>query len=350
MAGAQVTLVSPFPHVVYSGMVPGWIAGHYALEECLIPLVPLAERAGVAFHQSAAVDVDPDRRIVRCADGVEHPYDLLSINTGMMTEIQRLSPSAEHGLAVRPLEAFVERWTALSKHLRSSDGRIVIIGGGAAGVELALAMRYSLRDRPGTGFTLVSATNTLPGNSSAPLHRLLLAAGIEVLESKFATRVEPEAVVGLDDGSIIKASAVIVSTGGVVASWITQSGLAVDARGSLATDEALRVLSHRDVFATGDCASVRNHPRPKSGVYSLRAGPLLLTNLRRTLSGQALAARVPRTRSLHLISAGERYAVATWGGVAFEGAWVWRWKDRIDRAFIAKHASRPLRRVTALPV
>ena len=249
-----------------------------------------------------------------------------------------LPGARDHALAVRPIEAFVEGWNALRRaSLRPRSGNVVLVGGGAAGVELVLAMRQSLRDRPRLKFVLISAADTLPGNTGKRLNRALRGAGIEVLAGTVASRIG-SGKVELVDHSIVEADAIIVSTGTSAASWLQRSGLAVDERGFLLTDTALRVVSHQNVFAAGDCASVQGHPRPRSGVYALHAGTLLLDNIVRALAGQSLVTRVPQKRSLYIVSAGGRYAVASWGGIAWEGAWVWRWKDRIDRSFIAKYA------------
>jgi selenide,water dikinase len=203
-------------------------------------------------------------------------------------------------------------------------------------------MRHSFRDRPRLGFTLISAAYTLPGRTAARLNRALRDARIEVLAGT-ASRIR-SGKVELVDHSIVEADAIIVATGTSAASWLRRSGLAIDERGFLLTDTALRVVSHSNVFAAGDCASVQGHPHPKSGVYALHAGELLLKNLARALVHQPLATHAPQRRSLYIVSAGGRYAVASWGGITWEGAWVWRWKDRIDRSFIAKYVAHGHRR------
>jgi selenide,water dikinase len=336
--GVRVTLVSPYARQVYSGMLPGWIAGRYSIDECVIPLAPLAQRAGAAFHQTRAGVIDPIRRVVRCVDGSEHPYDVLSIDTGPVADLAHLPGAREHALPVRPLEEFIAGWCALRDRLRAAGGgRIVMVGAGAAGVELALAMHESLRDLPLSRFALISATDTLPGRSGARLERLAREAGIEVFAATAAERIVAGGV-EVDGGTVIEADAIIVSTGTAAAPWLQRAGLALDERGFVLTDSTLRVVSHPRVFAAGDCASVRGYPRPKSGVFAVRAGPPLAENLRRALAGSVLRNHVPQKRALYLVSAGSGYAVGSWDGFAWEGAWVWRWKDRIDRRFIAKYS------------
>jgi selenide,water dikinase len=77
-------------------------------------------------------------------------------------------------------------------------------------------------------------------------------------------------------------------------------------------------------------------PHPKSGVYAVRAGPPLGENLLRTITRRRLVNYRPQRRALYLISAGGRDAVGVWGPLVIDGAWVWRWKDRIDRNFVQR--------------
>ena len=117
--------------------------------------------------------------------------------------------------------------------------------------------------------------------------------------------------------------------------WLAGSGLALDAEGFIATAPTLQSLSHPEVFAAGDVASRPDAERPKSGVYAVRAGPPLARNLGQAIAGRPLQRYTPQRRSLNLLACGDRYAIASWGRWSFEGRWVWRWKDHIDRAFVA---------------
>ena len=127
---------------------------------------------------------------------------------------------------------------------------------------------------------------------------------------------------------------VLLATGAAPFAWLRESGLGTDARGFVLVDQALRSLSHPEVFAAGDCATLRDAPEPKSGVFSVRQGEALTENLRRTVTRDALKPHEPQARALQLISCGSRYAIAERGDWSAEGAWVWRWKDWIDRRWM----------------
>ena len=150
------------------------------------------------------------------------------------------------------------------------------------------------------------------------------------------------------------------ATGTAAAAWPRAAGLKTDERGFILTNDYLQSVSHSNVFAAGDCATMVNHPRPKSGVYAVRAGPPLAANLRRALDSEipgptrvpsavpslapslvsSLVPYKPQHNSLYLISLGNKSAIGSWNGLSWEGDWVWRWKNRIDRRFIAKYVNK----------
>lgn len=359
----EITLISPYPRQVYSGMLPGWIAGHYAIKECVIPLAPLADAARVAFRQTRAVSLDLVHNVVHCEDGGKHRFDVLSIDTGTVFDPIALPGSAEHGLLVRPLEDFIAGWTSLAARLNAlPSAHLAMIGGGAAGIELLLSMQHA---NPRWRYTLVSGANTLPGNVGPRLARILKTRGIALRGNTAAARVMRNAVelVGLENpvedpaenpagvenraglgnsaGETLAADAAVIAIGATGGFPIGAPGLQRDERGFILVNEHLQSVSHASVFAAGDCSTMRNHPHPRSGVYAVRAGPPLTENLRRALARRELVRHIPQRRSLYLISTGDLYAVASWGRWAWEGRWVWRWKDRIDRAFVDQYQFPP---------
>jgi selenide,water dikinase len=346
MAGAGLTLVSPVRLAPYSGMMPGVVAGHYAYEQGCVDLEPLCRAAGCKLRYTRAIALDPERRRVTCADGSTLQYDLLSINTGSAPGTLGVPGAAEHALPIKPIDLFVAHWRVFCTLLDAQrSARVVVVGGGAAGCEIALGLERHLRrlaERQEVGrieITLVSASDSiLPG--FAPLVRKRVAAalarhGIQVLERSPAVHVEARAV-QLSGGRRIDSDLTVWATGSGAPAWPRQSGLATDEPGFILTDRRLRSVSHGNVFASGDCASMVGRPHPRSGVYAVRAGPPLARNLRAALSGGRMRRYTPQRRSLALIGTGDDRAVAAWGPFGWEGEWIWRWKQRIDRAFVAR--------------
>jgi len=151
------------------------------------------------------------------------------------------------------------------------------------------------------------------------------------------TEVTP-ASVRLDTGIEFASDATFWAGGASAPPWIAGSGLATDAHGFLLVNDALQSVTDREVFGAGDCVTQEGRAYPKAGVFAVRAAPVLAANLRAAAHGSALATHVTNHRYLALVSTGRRHAVGAWGGLAFQGGWVWRWKDRIDRRFVARYA------------
>ncbi len=342
-AATQVTLVSPYSRQIYSGMLPGWIAGYYALEDCALSLDSLARRAGVRFVQTACTGLDLDARQVCCASGEIIAFDYLSIDSGPVANPGQPAGAAAHGLPVRPIEGFVAAWPGLLEKARQDGFKLAIVGDGAAAIELAFAMQTRFAAE-GLGH----ARLTLIGSNPQPLAgfpfllrrkamKLLAAQGIAHRGRRRAVALLPGCV-QLDDGAELAADAVLIATGAAAPLWPAASGLATDAAGFIRVNTLLQSLSRPFVFASGDVAAYAD-ARPKSGVFAVRAGPPLAANLRAICAGQTLQAWQPQKRALYLLSTGGKHALAAWGGFSISGAWVWRWKDSIDRRFIARFGS-----------
>lgn len=341
LPAARVTVVSPYARQMYSGMVPGLLAGHYQLDDCVIPLVPLVQAARAQFIQAAAVGLDSAARRVRLSDGREIGYDVLSLDTGPVIPPEPIPGADAHAWPVRPIEVFTDRWQRLLSDGSARVGCVVVVGGGAAGVELAMALQHRL----GHGVPVSLVTGGGPVLSSQPprLQALALRAlkrvGVTVFEDS-CTRVTSTHL-HLARGMRVACDLPVLALGASAAPWLAASGLRCDAQGFVETGPTLQSSSHPEVFAAGDVASRPDAPRPRSGVHAVRAGPPLALNLRRFVAGGALESHRPQARSLALLACGERRAIAAWGGWAIEGRWVWRWKDQIDRAFVQRYRDLP---------
>jgi selenide,water dikinase len=344
--GVRLTLVTRDLETPYSGMLPGVIAGLYTEAEAHIDLLRLTAVTGTRLIHAEAIGVDRAQKRVLLAGRPPIAYDLLSIDVGIAPALAHIDGAAEHGIAVKPIGSFLGKFAALRARCRMADGprRIVVIGGGAGGVELVLSVRTHLlgdarregRDPSAFSFVLVTDGEILTTHDPKvrdSFRRALAARGIALHERCQACAVTPTAIT-LDGGDVVDADAVLGTTGAAAPSWFRKSGLALDPDGFLAVGPTLQVLNDPDVFGAGDCVTLTETPREKAGVYAVRAGPPLARNLRRRARGKAPRPWWPQWRHLALISTGERYAVASRGSFKTEGAWVWRWKDWIDRRWM----------------
>lgn len=351
--GLDVVIVAKELDAPYSGMLPGYVAGHYDLDDCHIDLVRLAHFAGARLIHGMASGIDTKLKHVHILGRPPISYNLLSIDTGITPAIGDIVGAEAHGIAVKPVSTFAPRWKALEARALRHDGprRIAVIGTGAAGFELILAIRHRLRELgPANGipdgrftFTLIGSGALLASHNARArsLARLELArAGISLIEDDAAVVLEPGRV-RLASGHEILSDATLVTTKAVAPEWFANTGLSLESRGFLAVEPTLQVVGEPDVFAVGDCATVLEHPREKAGVFAVRQGPPLTRNLRLRARGMRAEPFVPQKHFLTLLSCGGHTAIASRGPFAAAGRWAWRLKDHIDRTFMRKFQDLP---------
>ena len=335
----EVVVVSPEPMAPYSGMVPGWLAGLYRFDEIVIDFLALVSAVDARWVQGEVHALDPARRQLTLTDGTVLDYDLLSLNVGSTLN----PPEAEHAqmLPLRPLAMLRRHYEPLLDRWRD-DGEdrpfvVTAVGGGAAGFEALLAVLQRLRrlrpDRVVHGRLLTRGSVLLPGLAPAAhraAQRALARAGVTVqFDSGWCDPIDHSS------------DLVLWATGAEAHHWqrdpARRGALAVDDGGFVCIDAQLRSVSHPQVFASGDCASWPGHGLPKAGVHSVRMGPVLADNLRAVLTGGGhYKLHRPQRHFLALLATGDRHAIASRGLFGADGAWAWRWKDRIDRRFLAQ--------------
>ena len=348
LAGVRLTLITRDIHTPYSGMLPGYVAGHYDYDDVHIDLGPLARFAGARLYHGEVDGIDPKEQLVNVPGRPPVHYDLLSINTGSRPRTIDVPGALEHALPVKPIDRWLRDWEALRARVLASQGdfRIAVVGGGAGGVELALSTQHHLisllheQGRDGLHLhyeLLTDGPEILPTHNAGVRRRFMRVLGergIELHRNSRVIAVEPNGL-QLENGGFRPADAVLWVTWAAASEWPARSGLAVDEEGFIAVDRELRSLSHPEVFAAGDIASMPD-PRPKSGVFAVRQGPVLTENLRRAAAGRPLKPYRPQKHFLGLISTGDPYAVASRGNWSWEGKLLWTWKDWIDRRFMRR--------------
>ncbi|WP_319826516.1 selenide, water dikinase SelD [Thalassovita sp.] len=338
LPGTRVTVINPGPTAPYSGMLPGHIAGHYSRDDLEIDLVQLARFAGARVVMGRAVALDHGAKTVTLHDGRVLEYDVASLDVGITSELPGIPGFAEHAVGAKPLDIYAETWARYLSDARSRGQAdpVVVIGGGIAGVELAMAMAHALKSAIGSAeVTILDAAETLLPADPKPralLTRSLEDRGITIFSKKDISEITP-AGPKLQDGQIVPAGLTVGVAGALPQAWLQDTGLPLT-DGFVRVAPTLQVEGHDDLFAVGDCAHLTHAPRPKAGVYAVRAAPVLFDNLRARLTGHQMRAFHPQGDYLKLISLGEKSALAEKWGRVWHGPWLWRLKDRIDRKFM----------------
>ncbi|MEO6623782.1 MAG: selenide, water dikinase SelD [Burkholderiaceae bacterium] len=354
MPGVRLTLLCTEVHTPYSGMLPGYVAGHYAFDEVHIDLSRLAVFAGARFICAEVTGLDRAARKVVLRDRPAIGYDRLSINIGSTPQTAQVPGATGHVVPVKPIAQFDQRWLALLDRVRRHPGRttIAVVGGGAGGVELLLAMQHRLgkelgslqRDPGELSFHLFSADAAiLPTHNHYVRERfmaVLAERGVSVHLGAAVERVEAGRLRSAD-GQWLDADEIVWVTQAGGAQWLRSTGLALDERGFVRVNSHLQSVNDPLVFAAGDIASFPERPLEKAGVFAVRMARPLADNLRRSVGDQSLTRYRPQRRWLAIISTGDQYAVASRGPLGFSGAWVWRWKDWIDRRFMRRFSDFP---------
>ena len=345
-AGIKISLVSDTALAPYSGMLPGLISGAYTHDEVHIDLRKLCLFSGAAFIDGKATGIDTTAKQLLLEGRPPMAYDVLSINTGSTPKTSGLPGMAEFSVPAKPVPELLEAWEKIVAQSDSDPDfhpKLAIAGGGAGGVELAMSMHERLGGR--AEIHLIHAgPHLLPSHGESVRKHLvakLKGRGIEVHLNSRITGAERGAYL-FEGGKKITADTLFWVTQASPPSWLGSSGLDLTSEGFIRVGETLQSTSHPTVFAAGDVATVEGHPRPKSGVFAVRAAKPLEANLRRFLDGETLLRFRPQKQFLGLIGTADGSAVASKNGFAFESPLMWKWKDQIDRKFMNRLGELPL--------
>ncbi|MEM6711356.1 MAG: FAD-dependent oxidoreductase [Pseudomonadota bacterium] len=331
--GIDITVIDPKSRAVYSGMLPGFIAGHYTREALDIDVLKLTEPLGATFHQAAATGIDLAAKRVHLSDGQEIAYDVASIDVGITSNMPSLPGFAEHGVPAKPLASFATLW---ADFLETQDvPKIGVIGGGIAGAELAMAMAFALEKQGKTGTITVLDRGTMlkniPSSAAGKVRKSMIAYGIRMVEKASIERLT-ESGVTLKGGDTIEANLVVGAAGATPHAWFDGTGLSLTG-GYIEVNTNLQ-SSDPSVFAAGDCAHFSAGPLPKAGVYAVRQAPFLADNLLAAIQGRSLQSYAPQSDYLKLIALGDKIAVAEKFGVSLTSKLAWKLKNDIDAKFM----------------
>lgn len=328
LPGRRIGLLNPEPYAWYSGMLPGLLAGRYQPEQCRVPLQGLCRASGVELVSGSVASLQAQTGELTLEDGRQLAANWLSLNVGSLPKALPTESADMQVLPVKPFGTFLDTW----QHWQVSPKPLAILGGGPAGVELALAMAPGVPQ-----LTLISAGSLLAGHPPKLRERArrhLAKAGVPVQEGVAVDALRGDSL-WVGERQVWSGPRLILATGASPLPWLASTGLACDAQGFIRIGATLQSESHPQIFAAGDCASL-NHTL-RNGVYAVRQGPVLAFNLAAALSGQPLRAYVPQRRALALLADGQGGALLSWSQLTAEGRWLGRWKDYLDRSFIHRH-------------
>ncbi|MEP5153657.1 FAD-dependent oxidoreductase, partial [Planktotalea sp.] len=334
LAGTRVTVINPAPTAPYSGMLPGFVAGHYSSQELYIDLIRLARAAGARIILGKAMQIDRAAKQVIVPDRAPIGYDVCSVDIGITSGMPELDGFTEHAVPAKPLDDFARIWDGFCRETGKAE--VAVLGGGVAGAEVAMAAAHRLRahgrDAEVSLIDRSTALSRLGTQARRKIFNAFEQLDVRLHENTTVTRVKADHL-EVQNGPNIPAMLTLGAAGTRAYDWITQTGLALE-NGYIRVLPTLQSETDPDIFAVGDCAHLRHAPRPKAGVFAVREAPFLFQNLRAALTNGAMKDYHPQSDYLKLISLGGKVALAEKRSIALSGAMMWRWKDQIDRKFM----------------
>ncbi len=367
LPGVRLTLITDLVDTPYSGMLPSHLAGVYNFDEAHIDLRPLTRFAKARLVMDRAVGLDLAHQRVICANHPPIAFDALSINTGITPATLTVPGAQDYAIPAKPVPNLLRHWQGFLAEVHTQPNQtpnIVIVGGGVGGVELTLTMEARLAqlfeslqppssEGPHLGteshevrstFHLFHRGSELAEGRNRWTRRRLLQIcqerRIQVHLQDAVTAITLDAATGQkivhsESGLVLGCDRVFWVTNAAAPDWLRDSGLSLDDQGFIQVGDTLQTLSHDNIFAAGDVATMVNHPRPKAGVVAVRQGPPLYENLCRFLQGHPPKPFRPQQEFLNLIDVGYGQTIAARGPLAWESALCRRWKDHNDRQFMA---------------
>jgi pyridine nucleotide-disulfide oxidoreductase family protein len=328
----QVTLISPDRYQYYSGMFSGYVEGYYGLKEIRIDLAKLCQAANINFIKDSVDRVHPEQQEIVTSNGTRMKYDAISFNIGSHIANTNIPGVQDYAVLIKPNQLI-----SGLKDLSLSNERLVVVGGGASGFEISLALQAS---RSSLGLThpvtLISAGHLMKytgKQGSRKAEKIVRSKGINLIQNSAVISVL-ENRLELQSGDTISYDGLVWLTGPAAPPLFRTSGLPTDSKGYLSVNDNLQSVAYENIFGAGDCIALN---LPKAGVYAVREAPILLSNLERYLSGSRLRKYRPQSQYLSILSTGEGEAVLLYRGLSFHGRWCFRLKRYIDSSFVRKY-------------
>jgi pyridine nucleotide-disulfide oxidoreductase family protein len=349
LTNINLSLITESLETSYSGMLPGHVAGFYTHDECHINLQDLTNLSGTKLYINRAINLDLNNNQVICESLPSINFDILSIDIGSTPESITVEGAAEYAIPAKPVGRFLAEWKSLCNQIQDNQSPVCIsvVGGGAGGVELALAMQAKLGNRRGLEIHLFNRDRNLMPSYHASVQQLMkkillqrkiklhLGETICKLEKQKEQRDINKIHLTCESGLNLECDRIFWVTQASAPQWLKTTGLTTDEKGFILVSNTLQTLSHPHIFAAGDIATMINYPRPKAGVFAVRQGKPLFNNLRKYILGEIPENYTPQRDYLSLIGTGDGKAIANRANFTLPPSQLlWFWKDWIDRKFM----------------
>jgi len=337
--GHQVTLIGPSAYHYYSGMGPGLLAGTYRPQDVRFHIKKMAEDRGAVFLQDTVVRIDADKKVLFLRSGGEIAYDIVSCNTGSTVPADEAIIAGNNIFTVKPIENLIKVQQMIVAGMRTEKARFLIVGGGAAALELSGNLwRLVQQNEISAAITVCGGRKflaSMPTKAQRYARESLVARNIDIIEGVHVNRLQ-EGLAIMEDHREVGFDLALVAWGIEPSHLFRESGLPTGADGGLLVNAYLQSVAYTEIFGGGDCICFERRPLDKVGVYAVRQNPVLHHNLMAALEERSLRAFQPQDVYLLIYNLGNRT------GIFYRGNWVWKGKpvfylkDYIDRKFMQK--------------
>ncbi len=342
--GVEVSLISPLSETTYTGMLPGFLAGHYRIDEIHIDLVKLCRFAGARLLMASVEDIEACHNLIHVKDRKPLHYDIASVDIGVTSKLPYPLDSNKYAKTIKPLTDFIKEWEYFFSQVRQglTQPNVAVIGGGVGAVEIAMAIAFAFKRVGLTDYTMsiIDRTKILSGIQPKSKNRLIAnlnELSISVIERAVVSGINARQVF-FANRKPINSTFTVVSAGATPYEWLKLTDLPLKG-GFIEVNDTLRVDPFTNLFAVGDCAHLSYNPRPKAGVFAVRQAPILYANIKSDLLGTNAKKYIPQKHHLKLISLGKQSALLDYKFSSSMGPLMWRLKDFIDKSFMKKFSN-----------
>ena len=337
--GHRVTLIGPSAHHYYSGMGPGLLGGTYRPQEVRFNVKKMVEDRGAAFIRDTVIRIDADQKMLILKSGTEISYDVVSCNTGSAVPADEARVDGDHIFTVKPIENLIRVRQIVHGGLSSRNPKLIVVGGGAAALELSGNL-WRLLQQSGTAaaITVCGGRNflaSLPVKARRYARQSLAARKIDIIEGVQVNRLQ-DGVAILEDRREVHFDLALLAWGIEPSHLFRESGLPTGGDGGLLVNSFLQSVAYPDIFGGGDCISFEQRPLDKVGVYAVRQNPVLYANLLAALEGRDLEVFEPQDTYLLIFNLGNGTGIFWRGNRVWKGRLIFLLKDYIDRKFMRK--------------